>query len=61
MKGGRSMKLLEFVQKNQREIDAFINANVGNNSNIDDEERENWVMNDEGLYGWALNAGVIDI
>ena len=51
------MKLETFVEENRQEIDAFIHT-VNPNSNIDNEERENWVMNDEALYNWARSEGV---
>ena len=25
---------------------------------LDEEDIEQWILNDEGLYGWAENAGV---
>lgn len=27
---------------------------------LDDEERASWVLNDEGLYSWAEEAGAFD-
>jgi hypothetical protein len=46
----------KFVRKYRKEIDAVIRANGGNIFN--DKEREDWVMNDEGLYNWARSEGV---
>ena len=28
------------------------------NNNLDDDELENWILNDEGLYNWARREGV---
>lgn len=51
------MELETFVEEHRQEIDDYIHT-VNPNQEIDDEERENWVMNDEGIYEWALNEGV---
>lgn len=54
------MTLSEFIRKNQAEIDRAIRS-VVSNADLDNNERENWILNDEGLYSWALNEGVTDI
>ena len=54
------MELECFLFQNQKEIDDYIRM-VSPNCDLDNEERENWVMNDESLYNWALNEGVVDI
>jgi len=51
------MTIEKFIEQNREEIDKAI-RNVCSNCKIDDEERENWIMNDEGLYNWALSSGV---
>lgn len=47
----------DFIRKNREEIDAAIRS-VCNNCRLNDEERELWIMNDEGLYRWARSEGV---
>ena len=54
------MELGAFIFQNQKEIDDYIRM-VSPNCDLDNEERENWIMNDESLYNWALNEGVVDI
>ncbi len=55
------MKLSQFIRDNQRELDDYIGSALGHSGTIDDDERENWVLNDESLYEWALREGVNDI
>jgi hypothetical protein len=53
------MTLEEFIQENREELDACIQRVVDNPQfEIDDEERRLWILNDEGLYDWARDAGV---
>jgi hypothetical protein len=51
------MTLAEFIRENQAEIDAAIRSVVPN-ADIDNDEREMWIANDEGLYNLALDSGV---
>lgn len=56
------MRLREFIKQNRQEIDRCVwnftthryNQPQSLNS---DKEREEWVMNDEGLYRWAQSEG----
>jgi hypothetical protein len=61
----------DFIRENRAELDAAINAalyqhdgNGGRGTVPDpapsrnDEEREQWIENDEGLYLWARGCGV---
>jgi len=57
---GGYMTLEDFIDENRNEIDDIIKSIIPN-FDFDDEERENWIMNDEGLYGGALSGGVVDI
>ena len=51
------MKLKEFIKENKQELDAAIDrACPGAQRN--DEERRQWILNDEGLYQWARSSGV---
>lgn len=55
------MTIEEFIEENRGELDSCIRNVVGPNFDIDDDEREMWIMNDEGLYNWAKSAGVEDL
>ena len=51
------MTLRAFVKKNRKEIDEWIHYSVPA-LRLNDEEREKWVLNNEGLYNWARSEGV---
>ena len=57
-----AMTIEEFVRdtENREIIDRVIKHCLGDAAAIDDEERENWVLNDEGLYNLADENGVWD-
>jgi len=46
------MRLREFIKENRQEIDRCIKS-VCSNCKLNDKERADWIMNDEGLYNWA--------
>lgn len=50
------MSLREFIRTHRAEIDAAIVGASGLATN--DEERREWILNDEGLYRWARAEGV---
>lgn len=50
------MKLKEFIQQNRDVIDECIHEACRNAQIYDDDEREMWIMNDEGLYLWACES-----
>lgn len=60
------MELEEFIEQNQDELTAIIKANVPNigpeyfdsEGKVDPEECRQWLLNDEGLYNWAVRSGV---
>ena len=54
------MKMQEFLSKFRSTIDDHLHNTYPsiNIDNIDDEEREQWVMNDETLYNLALANNV---
>lgn len=54
------MTIKEFIQENRRELIAAILL-LCPNCEVGDDEIEEWVSNDEGLYYWAINSGVTDI
>lgn len=47
------MTLKDFIKKYRKEIDEYTQSQYKN-----DEEREQWILNDEGLYNWAKSEGV---
>lgn len=53
------MKLTRFIEENRGELDRLIRAAVNQpNIDLDDDDRTDWIMNDEGLYSWARSEGV---
>ena len=51
------MQLGEFIKKNREKIDGVIRVK-GAKGTLNDEERRQWILNDEGLYNWAKKEGV---
>jgi hypothetical protein len=49
--------LREFIRKNRKEIDEAI-GRVCSGLKLNDEQREQWIRNDQGLYNWARSEGV---
>ncbi len=54
------MTLQECIQGNRKQLTEYILNNCPN-CEIGDEEIEEWIRNDEGLYSWAMSEGVEDI
>lgn len=65
------MRMRDFIRQNRAELDAAINSALfrhdGNGGpgtipdpppQRNDSERQEWIMNDEGLYRWARSEGV---
>lgn len=53
------MSMREFIRSNREEIDAGIRRALGDpDYRLNDEERRQWIANDEGLYLWARSEGV---
>lgn len=51
----------QFIRENREELTAAIQRAHGNWSptyRLNDKEREQWILNDEGLYRWAKSEGV---
>jgi len=47
----------EFIEKNRGQLDECIRR-VCPYIELDDDDREDWILNDEGLYNWARGEGV---
>ena len=51
------MTIEKFIEENKVEIDKAIKRACPS-CDLDNDEREMWIMNDEGLYQWAIDEGV---
>jgi hypothetical protein len=49
--------LSQFIRENRALIDQIILRQVPN-ARLNDGERKQWILNDEGLYIWARSYGV---
>lgn len=53
------MTMREFIKENKNDIDEGIRRYLNRPElRLNDEERRQWILNDEGLYKWARNSGV---
>ena len=65
------MTIRDFIKAHRKELDEVINAEIyrwnGNGGKgtiptpaptYNDEERRQWILNNEGLYRWARSEGV---
>ena len=52
------MELQTFIDENRDEINSAIKRLCPNCQIVDDGDREDWILNDEGLYNWARAEGV---
>lgn len=48
----------KFIQENRDAIDAHIRSVCPNVETLNDDDRREWIYNDEGLYNWARSSGV---
>jgi hypothetical protein len=53
----RSRSLATYIRENRDFIDGAILSRCPNLRRLNDEERRDWVLNDEGLYRCALAWG----
>jgi len=55
------MTLREFIRQNREGIDGVIasvlRCPISEIPHKNDEERREWILNDEGLYAWARREG----
>ena len=54
------MSLRQWIREHRAELDQCIARALGEEKNphANDDERRQWVLNDEGLYLWARGDGV---
>ena len=52
------MTMRQFIRDNRKELDKCIKRACPNAGSLNDGDREDWIMNDEGLYDWARGDGV---
>jgi len=52
------MTMKAFIRQNREHIDRVIKLSTDPMFRINDEERRQWILNDEGLYSWAKESGV---
>lgn len=53
------LSMREFIKQNRAEIDAGVKRYLNRpDMTLNDEERRQWILNDEGLYRWARSEGV---
>ena len=50
------MSKREYIKQNRKEIDANIRRMVPNIGTLNDDDRAEWIMNDEYLYNCACGA-----
>ncbi len=48
----------EWIRENRAELDGYIRRVCPNIGTLNDDDRRQWVLNDEGLYCWARSEGV---
>jgi hypothetical protein len=47
-----------FIREHRALLDAAIRQRCPNIGTLNDEDRRQWILNDEGLYIWARGEGV---
>lgn len=52
------MTLRNFIRENREYIDGYIRGTCPNVGSLNDNDRRDWIANDEGLYNWARSEGV---
>ncbi len=53
-----SMSIREFIKQNKTEIDKVIRERCPNAPKLNDEDRRQWILNDEYLYNTARGQEV---
>lgn len=53
------MTLRDFIRQNRAELDAAIRKVLARpDFELNDDDRRQWILNDESLYLWARSEGV---
>ncbi len=52
------MTFRNFIKEYREELDRCIKNACPNIGSLNDNDRREWIMNDEGLYNWARSEGV---
>lgn len=52
------MSLTQFIRENRQELDECIKRVLGKDAKLNDSDRRDWILNDEGLYRWARSCRV---
>jgi hypothetical protein len=52
------MTMATFIKENREQLDRAILKACPNLGKLNDQERRQWILNDEGLYNWARREGV---
>jgi hypothetical protein len=52
------ISLREWIKVNRAELDRCIQSACPGLHRLNDSERRQWILNDEGLYNWARSEGV---
>jgi len=52
------MTMRDFIRSNRSKLDTCIKRACPNVGTLNDDDREQWISNDQGLYNWALSMGV---
>lgn len=53
------MTMRTFIREYRKEIDRYIHSVAGmEDYRLNDKDRQDWILNDEGLYQWARSEGV---
>jgi hypothetical protein len=47
------ISLRDWIRQHRAELDECIRRVCPNIDSLNDDDRRDWVMNDEGLYNWA--------
>jgi len=54
----KNVALRNFIEENRVEIDNRISKILGKEIKRNDTDRRSWIMNEAGLYDWAISKGI---
>jgi len=55
------MTMRDFIRQNRKALDEAILSACPNLPRLNDDERREWILNDETLYRWARFEGVKEV